>query len=53
MRAALDDLEGTIARIVKRVRWANVAWRRVAVQPPAACCEAVRETCAPAGVDSS
>jgi hypothetical protein len=53
MRATLDDLEGTIARIVKRVRWANVAWRRIAVAPPAHRCAAVAPAHAPDCADTS
>jgi hypothetical protein len=53
MRAALDDLEGTIARIVKRVRWANVAWRRVAVRPPAQRLEAATPAPDPDAADTS
>jgi hypothetical protein len=53
MRAALDDLETTLTRIVKRVRWANTAWRRIAVAPPADLCRAAREASLPPSLDSS
>ncbi|MBT9447118.1 MAG: hypothetical protein IV086_15560 [Hyphomonadaceae bacterium] len=53
MRAALDDLETTITRIAKRVRWANAAWRRLAVAPPAQCCEDARDARAPDCADTS
>lgn len=53
MRAALDDLEATIARIVKRVRWANAGWRRVAVAPPVQRLAVVAPAHAPDGADTS
>ncbi|KAF0174017.1 MAG: hypothetical protein FD124_2006 [Alphaproteobacteria bacterium] len=53
MRAVLDDLESTIKRIAKRVRWACAAWRRISVAPPATSCADVRETCAPCCADTS
>ena len=53
MRAALDDLETTITRIVQRVRWANAAWRRIVVAAPAQDCTAVAPALAPDGADTS